>query len=67
MNLLFEGWTVYIVPLVLLSGPMWFFGRVRVRWSIWDFSTLLLPFLTWSLLCLFLVDRSKDEMFVYCT
>ena len=39
---------LYLVPLLLVAGPVWFFGRKRVRWNRWDFAIVLLPLAVWS-------------------
>ena len=38
---------LYLVPLLLVSGPVWFFGRRQVQWNQWDFSIVLLPLAVW--------------------
>lgn len=39
---------LYLVPLLLVAGPVWFFGRRRVQWNRWDFAVLLLPSAVWA-------------------
>ncbi len=41
---------LYLVPLLLVGGPVWFFGRRRVQWSRWDLAVILLPFAVWAVL-----------------
>jgi hypothetical protein len=38
---------LFLVPMTLLCGPMWFFGRKRAHWTWLDFSVAWLPFLIW--------------------
>jgi hypothetical protein len=38
---------LYLVPLLLVAGPVWFFGRRRVQWDRWDFAIVLLPLAVW--------------------
>jgi hypothetical protein len=43
-------WLFHLVPLLLISGPVWFFGRRRVKWNGWDFAIVVLPFAVWGAL-----------------
>ena len=48
MGFLLTVWLLYLVPFLLVGGPVWFFGRRRVRWNHWDFAIVLLPFAVWA-------------------
>ncbi len=39
---------LYLVPLLIVGGPIWFLGRRRVQWNRWDFALVLLPFAVWD-------------------
>lgn len=43
-------WCFYLVPAAVLSAPLWYFGRHRVRWTIVDVAVLVVPFAVWVLL-----------------
>ncbi len=38
------GWLFYLVPLLIVAGPVWFFGRKRANWTIGDFSVVVFPY-----------------------
>ena len=38
---------IFLVPMAVLCGPIWFFGRKRVQWTWLDFSVAWLPLVTW--------------------
>jgi len=40
----------YVIPAIVIAGPIWFFGRERVHWFRWEFFSLLIPFLVWIFL-----------------
>jgi hypothetical protein len=39
---------LYLVPLLLLGCPVWYFGRKRVQWNHWDFAVGVLPLVVWT-------------------
>jgi hypothetical protein len=45
-------WLFHLVPLLVVSVPLWFFGRRRAKWSPWDFSIIFVPFAVWAFLML---------------
>lgn len=42
-------WVLYLVPAVVLSLPIWFFGRGRANWMWWEFGILVLPYFVWAM------------------
>jgi hypothetical protein len=42
-------WYLHLVPLIVIAGPVWFFNRKRVRWCVWDYGLLVVPFVVWAL------------------
>jgi hypothetical protein len=50
LALIVNVWLLHLVPLLLVCGPVWFFGRNRVKWSVWDFSIVIVPFACWATL-----------------
>ncbi len=50
---------LYLVPLLAISGPIWFFGRRRVKWSAWDYSIVIFPFSVWLFL-MFVHGKDKS-------
>ena len=48
-------WCFYLIPAIILSAPLWFFGRRKVDWNIWNFSVLIFPYWIWVAL-LFVAD-----------
>ena len=50
-------WIWYLVPMILVL-PMWYFGRYRVKWNIWDYSFLVVPYTVWFALMIY-NDRGK--------
>jgi len=53
VSLLIPIWLFHLVPLLIISGPVWFFGRRRVKWNGWDFAIVVLPFAVWGSLMIF--------------
>jgi hypothetical protein len=47
IEIVIATWGLYLVPFLLVGGPVWFFGRRRVQWNRWDFALVLLPFAVW--------------------
>jgi len=47
VELVIVTWGLYLVPFLLVGGPVWSFGRRRVQWNRWDFALVLLPFAVW--------------------
>jgi hypothetical protein len=45
-------WFAHLIPLLVVSVPVWFFGRKRVKWNGWDFAIVVLPFAVWGALML---------------
>ncbi len=43
-------WLFHLVPLLIIAGPVWFFGRKRAKWSMWDFAIVAIPFAVWGVL-----------------
>ena len=50
IGILIQTWLMYLIPLILVGGPVWFFGRKKVAWNLWDFSVAVIPFWIWALL-----------------
>ena len=42
----------YIIPAIIIAGPIWFFARARVQWFCWEYLILLIPFIIWGFLAL---------------
>lgn len=42
----------YVIPAIIIAGPIWFFARTRVQWFHWEYLNLLVPFLIWIFLAL---------------
>lgn len=40
-------WVLYLVPAIVPSLPIWFFGRRKAKWMSWELSVLVLPYLVW--------------------
>jgi hypothetical protein len=40
-------WVVYLIPIALIAGPVFFFGRKRADWNGWDYAILALPIVVW--------------------
>lgn len=38
---------MFLVPMAVLCGPIWLFGRKRVSWTWVDFSVSWFPFIVW--------------------
>jgi hypothetical protein len=49
-NLFLVTWLLYLVPLLVVTVPVWFYGRRRVQWNRWDFAIILMPFAVWTAL-----------------
>ena len=58
--IIFGTWVIHLIPLLLISVPLWCYGAKRinarafissglrrVEWNIWDASILVLPFALW--------------------
>jgi len=45
-------WLFHLVPLLVVSAPIWLLARKRVNWNGCDFAIVLLPFAVWSALML---------------
>ncbi len=43
-------WLYHLIPLLAVAAPIWFFGRRRVKWCVWDFSIVVIPFACWATL-----------------
>ena len=50
LALLTTVWLYHLIPLLAVSAPVWFFGRRRVKWCVWDFSIVVIPFASWATL-----------------
>jgi hypothetical protein len=55
----FLVWGLYLVPLLPVAGPIWFFGRRRVQWCRWDFAVTLMPYIVW-MAAMFINARDKS-------
>jgi hypothetical protein len=40
-------WAFHLIPIVLIGVPLWYFGRHRVSWNIFDFLIIIVPFIVW--------------------
>ena len=48
---LFEiAWLFYLVPVLVVIGPVWLFTRRLDSWTRWDFGIVAVPFPFWCLL-----------------
>lgn len=47
MTMVLLLWALYLGALVPLSAVVWFFGRKRVRWNLWDLAILVIPYAAW--------------------
>ena len=52
------AWIVYLLPGVILSLPIWYWGRRRARFMWWELGVFILPFIIW--LCFFLIAKDKS-------
>lgn len=43
-------WLWFLLPAIILSLPVWFFGRHRANWLLWELSILVLPYWFWCVL-----------------
>lgn len=57
---IFVSWFFYLVPLIPVAAPVWFFGQKRVQWNGWDFALAALPFATWAILMM--VDATEKSL-----
>jgi hypothetical protein len=46
------AWLIHLLPFLIVAVPVWFLARRRVKWSKWDFSIVIFPFVVWSVLML---------------
>jgi hypothetical protein len=44
------AWLIHFGIAALLTGPIVFLGRRRVRWQPWELSAFVVPFAVWALL-----------------
>ena len=40
-------WALHLIPTALIGVPLWYFGRHRVSWNIFDFLIIIVPFIVW--------------------
>lgn len=40
-------WSMHAIPIAIVAGPIWFFGRRRVHWRGTDFAIAIIPFALW--------------------
>ncbi|KQC14307.1 MAG: hypothetical protein APR63_14600 [Desulfuromonas sp. SDB] len=59
ISIFFPVWLLHLIPVLLISSPIWFFARKRVKWTIWDFLIVILPFLIW-VSCLITYSEGKS-------
>jgi hypothetical protein len=52
------AWLIYLLPAVLGSLPLWYFGHRRARFMWWELSVLIVPFIIW--ICFLLSSRAKS-------
>ena len=50
LGLLLSVWFMHLIPIAMIGGPCWYLGRNRVRWTLWDYSIIILPFAVWATL-----------------
>lgn len=43
-------WVMFVLPAIIICGPVWFFGKHRVSWTLLDYSGLIVPFILWAIL-----------------
>src|SRR5262249_15594398 len=53
------AWLIYSLPAALLSLPLWFLGRKRAQFRLWELSVLVVPFIIW-VACFLLLSRNKS-------
>jgi hypothetical protein len=59
-GLLAMVWLYHLMPSLLVSLPIWIWGRHRTTWLWSDFATAVLPFVVWSVL--FVLDESGKTL-----
>lgn len=52
------GWLIYLVPILLIACPIWYWGRNRTDWKRSDFAVAVYPYWIWVGLMIF-VARGK--------
>jgi hypothetical protein len=50
MILILVVWPYYLLPVLIIGGPIWYWGRNKVTWVWSDYLILVLPYLIWAAL-----------------
>jgi hypothetical protein len=51
-------WSLHLIPIVLFAVPAWYLGRNRVKWNVFDFATIFVPYAAWFTLMV-IEERGK--------
>lgn len=60
LGIMLVCWFLYLVPLIPVAAPTWFYGQKRVQWNRWDFALAALPFAIWAILMM--VDATGKSL-----
>ena len=53
------AWLIYFLAAASLSLPLWFLGRKRAQFRLWELSVLVVPFIIW-VACFQLLSSNKS-------
>jgi hypothetical protein len=63
IGMIFFLWGLFLLPALPVCGAIWLLGRKRVRWNLFDFLVLVLPYAVWlALLCTDLRSKSMSNI-----
>ena len=60
MILILIVWPYYLIPVLAIGCPIWYWGRNKVTWMWSDYIILILPYLIWA--ALMYVDHSGKNV-----
>ncbi len=58
-------WFFHLIPLLIISLPIWIKGRTHVNWAKWDYGIIYIPFAVWAILMLIAgAGKTLSNLFV---